>query len=77
MRPRRSNAETRVERCGAQHAGADEKLPAIGDGDVTHRLRSGGRPFFMSVISSPEGWGLQCCASIFRMFCKNFTRVNI
>ncbi|MES0032308.1 hypothetical protein [Mesorhizobium sp. M0040] len=76
MRPRRSNAETRVERCDAQHAGADEKLPAIGDGDVTHRLRSGGRPFFMSVISSPEGRA-SMLRQHFRMFCKNFTRVNI
>lgn len=44
---------------------------------MTHGFASAARPFFLSVIFSSQGWQPPDVASHFRMFYKNFTRVNI
>jgi len=44
---------------------------------MTHGLRIGGRPFFMSVMVSSQGWRPPMLRQRFHMLYKNFTRVNI
>jgi hypothetical protein len=45
---------------------------------MTHGLRIGGRPFFMTVMFSSSGWRpLPMLRQNYHMLYKNFTRVNI